>query len=80
MTETRITRAAQSNSTLNRYLELIIDDEWHTLEDLTRALKSRESFVHGISDLYNRFGFVNYDVVNRRVKINSSTLYLYLND
>ena len=65
---------------LNRYLELIIDDEWHTLEEITRALKSRESFVHGISDFYDRFGFVNYDVVNRRVKIEALTLDLYLND
>ena len=80
MTETRITRATQSNSTLNRYLELLIDDEWHTLEDMTRQLKSRESFVHGISDLYNSFGFVEYDVVNRKVKIDSATLDLYLND
>ena len=80
MTETRITRVAYSNSTLNRYLELLIDDEWHTLEDLEKELKSREAFIHGISDLYDSFGIITYDVVNRKVKIDPSTLDLYLYD
>ena len=80
MTESKINQTDQANSILNRYMELLLDNEWHTLEELTSQLKSSESKVHKISNLFEKFGFIEYDVTNRQAKIDIWMLDLYIYD
>ena len=80
MTETRITEATHTNSTLNRFMELLLDNEWHTLEELTRQLKTAKKNIHKISILFDKFNFIDYDVTYKQVKIDSSLFDLYFYD
>ena len=80
MTEIRINQTEQTNSILNRYMELLLDNEWHTLEELTRQLETTETNVYKISTLFDKVNFIEYDMTKRQAKIDIWMLDLYIYD
>ena len=79
MTESRIDQTHQANSILNRYIELLLDNEWHTLEELTSQLKTTDMNVHKMTKIFEKFGFIDYDMTKRKAKIDiwMHDLYIY---
>ena len=80
MTEIRINQTEQTNSILNRYMELLLDNEWHTLKELTRQLETTETNVYKISTLFDKVNFIEYDMTKRQAKIDIWMLDLYIYD
>ena len=58
---------------VDNFLELLIDGDWHSLEELGKHLGLEKSAVLEIADFWSRYAFVELDLENEKVKLNPDT-------
>jgi DNA-binding IclR family transcriptional regulator len=51
-------------------LELLSDGKWHEIDELLVRVKLTEQKFHDVTEFLDKYGFVEFDHENRKVKIN----------
>jgi predicted transcriptional regulator len=51
-------------------LELLIDGNWHGIDELLVKVKLNEQKFREVTEFLDKYGFIEFDHENRKVKIN----------
>jgi predicted transcriptional regulator len=51
-------------------LELLSDGNWHGIDDLLVKVKLNEQKFREVTEFLDKYGFIEFDHENRKVKIN----------
>jgi predicted transcriptional regulator len=57
-------------SRLMLILELLIDGNWHGIDELLVKVKLNEQKFREVTEFLDKYGFIEFDHENRKVKIN----------
>jgi predicted transcriptional regulator len=57
-------------SRLMLILELLSDGNWHGIDDLLVKVKLNEQKFREVTEFLDKYGFIEFDHENRKVKIN----------
>ena len=57
-------------SRLMLILELLSDGNWHGIEELLVKVKLNEQKFREVTEFLDKYGFIEFDHENRKVKIN----------